>query len=151
LLVRSLRFRMANSSYRGLRFAFTGDTGEGYKVFVLWPLLAGLTLGLLMPVAHQRLKQYQHGNTRFATAPFAFSASARAFWRVYMGISLISVALFAVGVLLIGALMRMASGSPLMAVGTALASGIALALSAAMVRPIFRARMQNLIWNHTTL
>ncbi len=84
LLVRSLRFRMANSSYRGLRFAFTGGDAEAYKVFVLWPLLTVFTLGALAPLAHQRLKRYQHNHTRFGTAPFAFDAAAGSFYGVYL-------------------------------------------------------------------
>ncbi len=88
LLVRSLRFRMANSSYRGLRFAFTGGDAEAYKVFVLWPLLTVFTLGALAPLAHQRLKRYQHNHTRFGTAPFAFDAAAGSFYGVYPQVKL---------------------------------------------------------------
>lgn len=74
LLVRSLRFRMANSSYRGLRFAFTGKDAEGYMVFLVWPILSVLSLYLLAPLAHQRFKRFQHKNTRFGTAQFDFPA-----------------------------------------------------------------------------
>jgi len=100
LLVRSLRFRMANSSYRGLRFAFTGSDADAYKVFVLWPLLSVLTLGALAPMAHQRLKRYQHNHARFGTAPFAFTADAGDFYGVYLrgfGLTVLVVILAALG------------------------------------------------------
>lgn len=42
LLWKSLRFRMNNSSYRGIRFAFTGTVGGAYAVFV--PFIAFFVL-----------------------------------------------------------------------------------------------------------
>lgn len=143
LLVRSLRFRMANSSYRGLRFAFRGTDPEGYKVFLLWPLLAALTLGLLAPSVHQRLKQFQHGNARFGTAPFSFDATVSAFYRVYVSTSLLSL-LFIVGGLLTG----LTSGQAGVII---MATLFGVFLSVTLVGPFFRARMQNLIWNRTAL
>lgn len=150
LLVRSLRFRMANSSYRGLRFAFAGRDAEAYKVFVLWPLAAVFTLGLLGPLAHQRFKRYQHNHTRFGTAPFAFSADAGDFYGVYLrafGMMVAVVAIAAVGSLVLGA---SASGR----LGAALSFGIGIAgfyLALLAVSPYLMARLQNIVWSHTTL
>lgn len=150
LLVRSLRFRMANSSYRGLRFAFAGRDAEAYKVFVLWPLAAVFTLGLLGPLAHQRFKRYQHNHTRFGTAPFAFSADAGDFYGVYLrafGMMVAVVATAAVGSLVLGA---SASGR----LGAALSFGIGIAgfyLALLAVSPYLMARLQNIVWSHTTL
>jgi uncharacterized membrane protein YjgN (DUF898 family) len=45
LLWKSLRFRLANSSYRGIRFAFDGTLGQAYLTFV--PLMA-MVLGPAM-------------------------------------------------------------------------------------------------------
>lgn len=147
LLVRSLRFRMANSSYRGLRFAFRGSDREGYQVFLLWPVLTVLSLGLLTPFAHHRLKQFQHGNTRFGTAPFSFDATAGAFFRVYAGTSLLAVLLVGAGALL-GALAGAVTGHAGL---IALAVSIGVVLSVSLAAPFFRARLQNVVWNHTAL
>lgn len=150
LLVRSLRFRMANSSYRGLRFGFTGRDAEAYRVFVLWPLAALFTLGLLGPLAHQRFKRYQHDHTRFGTAPFAFSAGAGDFYGVYLrafGMVVAVVAIAGVSGFVLGAT---TSGK----LGTALSLGIAVAgfyLALLAVSPYLMARLQNIVWNHTTL
>jgi len=143
LLVRSLRFRLANSSYRGLRFAFVGGDAEAYKVFVLWPLAAVLTLGLLGPLSHQRLKRYQHNHTRFGTAPFAFSASAGDFYAVYL--PAIVLAVFIAVVLTAGVMAGIGKELP---VGFAIAS---LYLALLTVGPYLTARLQNVVWSHTTL
>lgn len=147
LLVRSLRFRMANSSYRGLRFAFRGGDAEGYKVFLLWPVLAWFAFGLLTPFSHQRLKRFQHGNARFGTAPFSFDASVSTFFRVYLSISLISILLVGGGAAL-GALLGTATGKPALILVTAVAGA---ALSVALLMPLYRARLQNVVWNGTAL
>ncbi|WP_342051925.1 MULTISPECIES: YjgN family protein [unclassified Cupriavidus] len=148
LLVRSLRFRMANSSYRGLRFAFRGSDGDGYKAFLLWPLLAVLTLGILTPLAHQRLKQFQHGNARFGTAPFAFHAPVSAFYRVYVAVSLTGV-LLAGGGAALGALLGSAVGAA--SVLTVSGAVLGLWLAFMLAAPLYRARLQNTIWRATTL
>ncbi|MDO3623849.1 YjgN family protein [Ralstonia pseudosolanacearum] len=153
LLVRSLRFRMANSSYRGLRFAFTGKDAQAYKVFLLWPVLTAFTFNLLAPFAHQRFKQYQHRNTRFGTTSFDFSATAGQFYGVYLrtfGMAILAV--MAVGVVVVLAGVSAAAGAA--SGGRAIAvSLMVLAMYAAMLflGPYFLARLQNVVWNHTTL
>ncbi|MEF9384196.1 YjgN family protein [Ralstonia solanacearum species complex bacterium KE056] len=153
LLVRSLRFRMANSSYRGLRFAFTGKDAEAYKVFLLWPVLTACTFYLLAPFAHQRFKQYQHRNTRFGTAQFDFSATAGNFYGVYLRtFGLAVLAMVAIGALIGGLGLSMAAGA-----GPAdkyiiffLVGALGYA-SMLFLGPYFMARLQNVVWNHTTL
>jgi len=150
LLVRSLRFRMANSSYRGLRFAFTGGDAEAYKVFVLWPLAAVATLGLLGPLVHQRFKRYQHNHTRFGTAPFAFHAGAGDFYGVYLRAFGMMVALVAAAALAGFALGATASGKAGVVLSFSIGvGGFYLALLA--VSPYVMARLQNVVWSHTTL
>src|SRR5512141_215976 len=56
LLMRSLQFKLYNSSYRGLRFGFVGDRRGAYNAFLKYPIVAGLTLYLAAPLAHQRIK-----------------------------------------------------------------------------------------------
>ncbi len=150
LLVRSLRFRMANSSYRGLRFAFTGSDAEGYKVFLLWPIAAVLSLYTLAPLAHQRFKRYQHTNTRFGTAPFAFSGSAGDFYGVYLRAFGVMVALV-IAIAVLGFATGFGAGTgKAAAVGTVIMV-IGLYLAILLIGPYLMARLQNLVWNHTTL
>jgi uncharacterized membrane protein YjgN (DUF898 family) len=93
LIVRSLRFKLYNSSYRGLRFAFAGSDRDAYRVFLLFPILTGLTLYLLAPFTHQRIKQYQHCNSRFGETFFKFQASVGSFYGIYLKFLLMLVAL----------------------------------------------------------
>jgi uncharacterized membrane protein YjgN (DUF898 family) len=151
LLVRSLRFRMANSSYRGLRFAFIGKDAEGYQVFLLWPILTVLSLYLLAPFAHQRFKRYQHNHTLFGTAPFAFDATASAFYGVYLRTAGM-VAIFLIGGGLVGGSLASAVGQSKGAVGVVFGMMmIGLYFGLMMIGPYFTARLQNLVWNNTTL
>lgn len=84
LIVRSLRFRLYNSSYRGLRFSFVGSDRDAYRVFLINPILTGLSLYLLAPYAHQRIKQYQHNNSKFGDTFFNFDTSVRSFYGIYL-------------------------------------------------------------------
>lgn len=76
LLRNSFRFRLYNTSWRGTRFHFRGTVGRAYRVFLLNGFLTLITLYILLPFAHQRLKAYQHDNTRFGRTQCSFHARA---------------------------------------------------------------------------
>src|SRR5258708_5457274 len=61
LIVASQRFNARNTSYRNVRFNFTGDYWGAFKAFILWPLAGAVTLGGLMPLAH-RARNYFYIN-----------------------------------------------------------------------------------------
>lgn len=113
LLARSFRFKMVNSSYRGLRFGFGGTVAGAYRTLSLFPLIlavtaffawsiatsfsknSGLGVALLsgilplfvvmgtIPAAHFYLKRYQHDNAYFGQTPFFFHAQIRDFFKIY--------------------------------------------------------------------
>ncbi|MCL4182458.1 MAG: DUF898 family protein [Burkholderiaceae bacterium] len=145
LLMRSLRFRAYNTSWRGLRFAFDGQRGGAYTVFLLWPVLSAVTLGLLAPLWHQRMKQYQHGHLRFGATGFAFTAGAGAFYRLY----LTALVLVLGGAVLCAAALGLLIGAPPQAL--AALAGLLPLLMLIAVRPYVTARLQNLVWNGTRL
>lgn len=144
LLLRSLRFRAANTSWSGLRFRFDGDQRGAYRVFLLWPLLTGLSLYLLGPMWHQRLKAYQHNAARFGNELFSFDASVGAFYGVY----LLAFGMVFLGIVLAGALV--AAGGQRDPVVVALLPLVFIALFLA-IQPILMAKLQNLVWNHTCI
>lgn len=154
LLLRSLQFRLFNSSYRGLRFRFDGRLGAAYQVFLGWPLLTFLSFYLLAPFCHQRIKQFQHGHAAFGQTSFSFSAPVRSFYGLYLKL----FAVFLVGVLLTLALGVAAHGlMPALGAGrrgavlmTTLPLLVAL-VSLFVIYPFFEALLQNLVWNHTRL
>lgn len=113
LLARAFRFKMVNSSYRGLRFHFRGTVGDAYRMLILFPVVLGIiglfvwslvtsysrspgigvillaallplvALGATIPLAHYYLKRYQHDNADFGQTPFYFHARAVEFFKIY--------------------------------------------------------------------
>lgn len=112
LLARSFRFKMVNSSYRGLRFRFGGSAIDAYKMLSVFPLLAAFTvfygwnvaitdasrigagtvvLGLallvlimgMVPLGHYLLKRFQHNNAYFGQTPVFFDAQPGEFFKIY--------------------------------------------------------------------
>jgi uncharacterized membrane protein YjgN (DUF898 family) len=153
LLMRSLRFKLYNSSYRGLRFGFAGSTRGAYDAFLKYPFLAGLTLYLAAPLAHQRIKQYQFDNSRFGNTAFSFGATAKGFYLLYL--SALAVLL---GTLLLVPVIAMLSGSGagLQGMVTGFVSAgapimLMLVASVLIVSSLFSAYMQNLVWGNTGL
>lgn len=112
LLARSFRFKMVNSSYRGLRFRFAGSASDAYKMLSIFPLLAAFTvffgwnvavsdisrigvgtvvLGAALvvlilgtvPLGHYLLKRFQHNNAYFGQTPVFFDAQPAEFFKIY--------------------------------------------------------------------
>src|SRR5262249_8219490 len=102
LLRNSFRFRLYNASWRGTRFHFRGSLGGAYRVFLLNFFLSVITLYVLAPFAHQRLKAWQHGNRWFGNTQFSFHARAGQFYKLYL-LLLASMVLFIVIFLVSGA------------------------------------------------
>lgn len=152
-IVTSLRFRLYNSSYRGLRFAFSGSIKSAYIAFLAWPVVALLTLYLLAPFTHQRIKAYQHNNSQFGRSSFNFDAGVGSFYKIYFFMLLQIVALFCLFGM--GAYMMFKDNWSNMPKGAVFALVMAVYLLLIFVTllivPYFIARIQNLIWNHTTL
>jgi uncharacterized membrane protein YjgN (DUF898 family) len=84
LVVRSLTFNARNSSIRNIRFDFAGTMGQAAKEYILWPLLAALTLGILSPHVYYRQKRFLVENSRYGTAPFSFAATPGDYYRIFL-------------------------------------------------------------------
>jgi uncharacterized membrane protein YjgN (DUF898 family) len=159
LIVRALRFRFYNTSYRGLRFRFTGSTPEAYKTFLLYPIGAVFTLGLLGPMVHHRIKRYLHGNAAFGGTPFTFDAPVGSFYRVYLAALGVLLAMIAgAAVLIVPLVMASVMGSGEPSAAAVVGAGLVVTLVAATyvltsvgMWAFMTARVQNLSWNHTQL
>lgn len=84
LIVRSMIFNARNTSHRGLRFDFTGKTGEAVKVFIGYPLLLLITLGLTYPFILQRTNKFLFENHSFGVSHFQSSALVKDFYKIYL-------------------------------------------------------------------
>lgn len=155
LIVRSLRFRCYNSSYRGIRFRFHGTTAQAYWVYLGLPLLSVLTLFLLFPLAHQRMRQYQQNNLAYGSARFTARLPVGEFYITHI------LGAVAFGVLMVAAVIAMVAMAVALAAAGAGAEeppailmvvffvlyGTGLLLS----RAIVLARIQNFVWSHTRM
>jgi uncharacterized membrane protein YjgN (DUF898 family) len=148
---KSLQFRLHNTSYRGIRFRFDGELADAYTAYLGRPMLNAITLGLAIPFVHQRMKTYQHGESRYGSARFSFDASVGSFYKVYAAGAVTGVA----GLALIGWLWLHGSGTDQAAIDARAREFTWFAISAYawlfLLYPLFMNMLQNLIWSHTSL
>nr|MCU0540263.1 YjgN family protein [Desulfobacterales bacterium] len=109
LVTRALAFNARHSAWRNIRFGFSSSYKEALKVYTLWPALAMLTLGVLAPYAFYRQRRFLVENSSFGRTGFSFQATGRDYYRIFMGLSLWTIAAIA---LIAGAVMV----SPLFAI-----------------------------------
>jgi uncharacterized membrane protein YjgN (DUF898 family) len=91
LAVRSLAFNAHNSAWRNIRFGFRAGYLEAFKVYILWPLLAAVTLGVFSPYAFYRQKKFLVENSSFGQSRFTFHATWKDYYRILMVASLLSL------------------------------------------------------------
>jgi len=155
LLWKSLQFRLYNSSYRGIRFGFRGSAGGAYVAYLLWPALAMMTAYLLAPLAHQRIKRFQHSESRFGASQFSFDAGVGGFYRAYLVVGAMALALFLGMGLLVASFMASAiphsGGSSANFFRYVFPALLILYACFVALAPVFTAMIENLVWNHTRL
>jgi uncharacterized membrane protein YjgN (DUF898 family) len=95
----SLRFAARNTSYRNLRFDFHGTYWGALKAFVLWQLLAAVTLFTTLPLAHRARDYYNINNHSFGQASFNAKIPAGRLYHYYGMAVIFAIASVAVPVL----------------------------------------------------
>jgi len=159
LLGRSLRFRLHNSSYRGLRFKFHGTTNQAYWIFLAMPLLMVVSLFTLGPLWHHRLKRYQFSNAAFGRTRFSTSAEVGDFYVAHILAAMLMGAMLT-GLIFTIAITAVASGAGRETGGPpgadmppwflpAIFAGYVLAFVGGQA--ITTARIQNAVWNRARL
>jgi uncharacterized membrane protein YjgN (DUF898 family) len=160
LLRNSFRFRLYNTSWRGVRFHFRGSVAGSYRVFLLNGFLAVITLYVMAPFMHQRLKAYQHNNSWFGRTQCSFHAAAGQFYPIYL--------VLLAGLVIFGIVLGFSGiGSAFIAVSNAQKHAAhpnpfaflrligvlygALLVVGLLVGPIFHALITNLIWRNTRI
>lgn len=153
LLWKSLQFKRFNSSHRGIRFGFRGTPAQVYTVFLLWPVAAVASGYLLAPFAHQRIKRFQHAESRYGTTYFEFDGKVSSFYKVYLAAMLIALAsLFVISLVFgtaIAALMGRAGTGP--GFGSAVLMMIVVYAGLVVLFQAVATILQNLAWNSTSL
>ncbi|WEX88054.1 YjgN family protein [Sinorhizobium garamanticum] len=98
LLARGLRFSARVTSYRNVRFDFVGRAGGAFVAFIVGPVLAALTLGILAPLASRWSYRYIGNNLRYGRKAFATDPSVGQIYRNWA----ISAAIIVLGFLIVG-------------------------------------------------
>jgi len=156
VIVRGLRFRARNSSYRGIRFAFDGRTADAVAVFLGLPLAVPVTLGLLYPYVIKRQREFVIEGSRHGRSPFRLQLPGWPVYRIYttaavcgivlMGVPLLMMAGAQLAEALAGNADQPAPVNPLVLFAILLFY-LAVGVLAVGVRTSF----ENLAWNHTTI
>jgi uncharacterized membrane protein YjgN (DUF898 family) len=173
LLRGALRFRLRNTSWRGLPFAFTGTTGGAYATFVppmllfMAPaLLAAMVarngpqppspwfalfflLYLAWPTLHAAVKRYQHAHVRFGGADSTYTLKLVRFWPPYL---MAFAIMFGIGVALaviVGVSVKLVpkGGVGMLITFVPLTLGY---LGFLAIFPFLQGRLGNLVWSHTS-
>lgn len=94
LIVKSIRFNLRYTDYCNIRFQFHGSIAEGYIVYLLWPLLALVTLGIFAPHMFFRQKQFFFENLGYGSSRVVFTGSNGRFFKVYYIAAFMYVVIF---------------------------------------------------------
>lgn len=92
IVVSSLRFNARHSAYRNVSFRFHGRYWEAIAVFVGWPILAMLSLTILLPFAWKRQMEFMVNNHAYGTERFSLKTEVGPFYGIYLiliGISMV--------------------------------------------------------------
>ncbi len=80
----SLRFNARNTSYRNVRFNFTGGYFEALVAYVIWPIAGFGTLFLLMPAARRARDYFWVNHHTFGGRPFRTEFSNKRIYVIYL-------------------------------------------------------------------
>ncbi|MBX5222161.1 DUF898 domain-containing protein [Rhizobium sp. NLR8a] len=159
LIARGLRFNARVTSYRNVRFDFTGTAGGAFVSVLLGGFVAFLSLGLLAPVASRWLNRYILNNLRYGNRPFQTDPRVGALYGALVVPALIvvvgAVLVSTLGSTMIGWLqaykadgVRSELGDALTAVGLyAIFFTVFIVYGLASI--IYRADVHNMVWSST--
>lgn len=166
----ALRFRLGNTSHRGLWLGFDGSVAQAYLAWLppallfLWPgvvlaafpehakfAFAVAPFYLAWPLMHARMRRFQHANLTFGDQHANYTLKGRRFYKPYLVsalCALLSMVLFGV---------MAGAGAALMVNGTRVGVFVGIAVAVVtfyivylLVGPYMVVRLSNLSWSHTS-
>lgn len=150
LIKSSLRFAARNTSYRNVRFDFHGTYWGACKAFILWQMLAVITLLSMLPFAHRARDYYNINNHSFGQAAFNVTIPVGKLYKIYLTALVLIIGAFIVATLPYGLL----TGAKAQGALWSLTAGISslIAIVAVLGVPTFiAAKTFNLALNNTSL
>ena len=94
VVVQLARFHHKHTTFRNIRFHFSGHEKGAALAYLLWPFLSIITLGLLIPFAHHRIHQFYFNNSSFGNVPLKSEASVLDYYKYYLLLFIPVVATF---------------------------------------------------------
>ena len=91
LVVRSLRFNARITSYRNIRFDFTGNAWGAFKTVILGGLLSFFSLGILAPFASRWVNRYVFNHLRYGDRGFETDPKVSDIYRGWIPAALLVV------------------------------------------------------------
>jgi uncharacterized membrane protein YjgN (DUF898 family) len=173
LLRAALRFRLANTQYRGLWLGFNGSVRAAYLVF-LPPVAAFLLPGAMVavfpdepgligaslvpylawPLMHGRAKAYQQRHILVGNHQSTYELPARRFYKPYLASVALSMLAICAGIACAAAIvfaLRGVEGAPEAASFTPLLlTAIYIYILYLMAGPFMQVRINNLAWTNTS-
>lgn len=159
LIMRGIRFNARVTSYRNVRFDFTGTAGGAFVSILLGSLVAVLSLGLLAPLASRWLNRYIFNNLRYGNRAFHTDPRIGALYGALVVPALMVVVgaflVFGLGSTMVGWLQAYNAGAVRSDLGDALTAfglyviffGIFIVYGLAGL--IYRADVHNMVWSST--
>ncbi|MET3105585.1 uncharacterized membrane protein YjgN (DUF898 family) [Oxalobacteraceae bacterium GrIS 2.11] len=178
MLRSALRFRLKNTSYRGVRFDFAGDLIGAYTCFA--PLLAVLLMPAILvgvfpgrpillvvvcvglylswPVIHAMIKRYQHTGLEYGDQKTTYRASNFSLIKPYAlaflaGIGVVIVISILSGLFFAGVAAATQAGAAAdsWTYGVGILIGVLYVYAAFLISgPFLQIRIWNLVWNNTS-
>lgn len=149
LVVRTMRFRALNTSYRGLRFGFEATYWQAFKIFIGYGILVTLSLGLAFPLYYRQMRKFVIDHARFGSTPFACDVGIGLIYRIFVLPGLASIAMM-IGVFVLALQMaptKGGGGAPLLFPFIMLLPVMAYLL----IHALIVVRTSNAVWSHTRL
>jgi uncharacterized membrane protein YjgN (DUF898 family) len=176
ILCSALRFRLANTWYRGLPFGFGDALGKAYFVYLLpvavymlpdvvdeiMPDSTLLDIAILLyvslPLLHGATKGYQHRHLMYGDQRAGFALSNARLAKPYVPVILVLAAIFVLSAIAAVGLMLVTRSHPEAAVWLRIADDLGPFVVAAIIcglfiligSPFITVRMDNLAWSATS-
>ncbi len=154
LIYKSLRFFTHNSSYRNIRFRFTGSLGQSYVRYLLVPLVSPLTMGLIYPYWVFLRKHFFFGNLALGTTTSSFKGRAHKVQKIYVRAFFLSGCVGVIYKLFSSIMINVSAGlpdNPIVVLPGILFYYCGIFFLYSIVELFIRARLNNFFWNNTSL
>jgi uncharacterized membrane protein YjgN (DUF898 family) len=105
IIVRARQFSLRVTSWRGVRFDFNSSYGQAAAVYLLGPVLVGLSLGLLLPWFVRSRFRWLIDRSSFGTAAFRSDTTVGPYFGIAfktLGIALVTLVVTMIGAGMIG-------------------------------------------------